>query len=181
MTQVANFVGYQLVWFAAVCGASRGWSWPAVLAMAVFAGWQLSVSGQRTVDVRLAGAAVVAGVALDGILSASGIVHYAASAAALPPGGAPLWILALWLSFALTLNHSLRWLIGQPVLGLALGAAGGPLAYAAAARLGAVTFASPAWHGLASLAAGWAIAVALLCTLARVWRDRTWVAGTVSS
>jgi hypothetical protein len=118
---------------------------------------------------------------LDGVLSASGVLHYATGSAALPPGGAPRWIIALWISFALTFNHSLRWLIGRPLVCLALGAGGGPLAYAAAARLGAVTFATPAWHGYLWLAFGWAAAVALLGSLAALWRGRTWVAGTVSS
>lgn len=181
MTRWANFAGYQLVWFAAVCGASRGWTWPALLALALFAAWQLAVSAERTADVRLVGAAVLLGVVLDGGLSASGVLHYAAGTAALPPGGAPLWILALWVAFALTFNHSLRWLAGKPLLCLALGAAGGPLAYLAAARLGAVSFAAPTWHGLVWLAGGWAIACALLGSLASVWRGQGWLARPLSS
>jgi hypothetical protein len=180
MSRWANFAGYQLVWFAAVCGASRGLTWPALLVMALFGAWQLSVSPSRTADLRLVAAALAMGVVLDGVFSASGVLHYAARAVALPPGGAPLWILALWAAFALTFNHSLRWLTGRPLLCLTLGAAGGPLAYLGAGRLGAVSFAAPAWQGLLGLAAGWAVACALLGNLARAWRGPAWAAGPVS-
>ncbi len=176
-----NFAGYQLVWFAAVYGASRGATWPALLAAAIFAAWQLAVSESRAADLRLVGAALPMGVLLDGVLSASGVVHYAAHSAALPAGGAPLWILALWVAFALTFNHSLSWLTAHPLLCLALGAAGGPLAYLGAGGLGAVSFAAPAWRGLLGAAAGWAVACLLLATLARAWRGRAYATGTLSS
>jgi hypothetical protein len=181
MSRWANFAGYQLVWFAAVCGASRGLTWPALLVMALFAAWQLSVSPSRTADLRLVAAALLMGAVLDGAFSASGVLHYAARSAALPPGGSPLWILALWAAFALTFNHSLSWLTGRPLLGLVVGAAGGPLAYLGAARLGAVSFAAPAWHGLLGLADGWAVACALLGSLARAWQGPARAAGPVSS
>lgn len=38
-----SLIGYQLVWFAAVIGASRGLAWPGVLGMLVFATSQLAV------------------------------------------------------------------------------------------------------------------------------------------
>jgi hypothetical protein len=118
---------------------------------------------------------------LDGTLRAFAVVHYAAASPALPAGGAPLWILALWVAFALTFNHSLQWLAGRRLLCAALGAAGGPLAYAAAARLGAVTLMTPTWHAVAWLAAGWGIVCVLLGSLARLWRGPEWVAGSVPS
>jgi len=181
VTQWANLVGYQVVWFAAVCGAGRGWTWPALVTMALFAAWQLAVSSQRAADVRLVSIAILLGVVLDGALNAGGVLRYAASAATLPPGGAPLWIIALWVAFALTFNHSLRWLAGKPLLCLALGAIGGPLAYMAAARLGAASFAVPAWHGLLWLALGWALACALLGNLAGIWRGHEGRARSVAS
>ncbi len=182
MDRWTNFAGYQLVWFAAVLGASRALTWPALLVMGIFAAWQVGVSQQRASDLRLCAIALLAGVVLDGALSACGVVHYAAASPGLPAGGAPLWILALWIAFALTFNHSLQWLVGRTLLCAALGAVGGPLAYAAAARLGAVTFVTPAWHAVAWLAAGWAVVCVLLGSLAQLWRGRgEWAAGSVPS
>jgi hypothetical protein len=53
-------------------------------------------------------------------------------------------MLSLWLAFATTLNHSLRWLTCRPVAAALAGALGGPLAYLAGAKLGALTLATPA-------------------------------------
>jgi hypothetical protein len=45
---------------------------------------------------------------------------------------------------------------------MAFGAMGGPFAYLAAARMGAVAFAMPPWPALAMLAVAWAVAMPLL-------------------
>jgi uncharacterized protein DUF2878 len=163
MSLLGNLLGYQAVWFLAVYGAGAGRVWPTLLAATLFAAWQLAVSTERSSDLRLIGIALVLGTLIDGVLARSGLLSYASAAPALPPGGAPLWILALWAAFALTLNHSLRWLRGRPIPAVLVGAIGGPLAYLAAARLShAVSFAAPAWQPLTALALGWAVALALL-------------------
>jgi hypothetical protein len=170
MSALANFLGYQAVWFIAVLGAARDTSWPALAAIAAFAAWQLGVSRTRGADLKLMGVALVSGVLLDGALASSGLLRYAAPAPALPAGGAPLWILALWVAFALTLNHSLAWLRRRLGAAALLGAIGGPLAYAAAARLdGAVVFGAPRGFAAAALAAGWALALCVLMRSAVAW------------
>lgn len=166
-----NAIGYQLLWFCAVIGAGRGLWWPALAAAAAFIGWQLAASPQRAVDLRLIAAALVCGVLLDGGLAASGLARYAAPwPAAELAEFAPLWILAIWASFAMTLTHSLRLLQSHLGAALALGAIGGPLAYWGAARgWQALTFAAPTWAGLLYLAVAWALAMPLLAWLARRW------------
>ena len=163
-----NFAGYQLVWLAAVLGAGRGTSWPALAGLAAFATLQLARSRTRPADLKLLVLGLALGVLLDGAFAYAALVRYAAPSPALPAGGAPLWILALWGAFALTLNHSLAWLRGRAALAAALGAAGGPLAYAAAARLaGAVQFGG--LLATAGLATGWAGALWLLTSRAHAW------------
>lgn len=165
-----NFLGYQAVWFAAVIGAGNGLWWPGVAAGAAFVAWQLAASAHRGADLRLIGIALACGCVIDGGLGATGLARYGAFAPALPPGGAPLWILALWASFSLTLNSSLGYLRGHPVAALVLGAVGGPLAYSGAARgWQALAFEAPTWRALAWLACGWALAMPLLAGLARRW------------
>lgn len=51
----------------------------------------------------------------------------------------PLWLVAIWLLFASTLNHSLKWLQQRWWLAALLGAISGPLSYLAGERLGALT------------------------------------------
>jgi hypothetical protein len=162
----ANFLGYQAVWFAAVIGASNGVWWPGVAAALVFVSWQLAVSNQRNAELKLLAMALLCGCLIDGTLAESGLARYAAPA----PVGAPLWILALWASFSLTLNSSLAYLRAHALAACMLGAIGGPLAYAGAARgWQALSFAAPTWRALAWLACAWALAMPLLATLARRW------------
>ncbi|MGH8257569.1 MAG: DUF2878 domain-containing protein [Steroidobacteraceae bacterium] len=173
----ATFFGYELVWFAAVIGAGHGHFWPGLCAAMLFTMWQISTSHQRALDLRLTGAALALGAVLDGGAAAGGCIHYAAAAPALPPGGAPLWILALWVAFAPTMTRTMAWLKGRPWLGMSLGAVGAPLAYASAAHWHALTFEPPKWHAILWLAGGWAAAVPLLAYLSvrrsRAPRDRT--------
>jgi hypothetical protein len=48
----------------------------------------------------------------------------------------------LWVSFALTINHSLSWLKNKVVLQVFFGGIGGPLAYLAGQKLGAIELTS---------------------------------------
>lgn len=170
----ANALGYQAVWFSAVIGAGRGLAWPGVAAAVVFALAHAALCpqppGGRAADLRLMALALGCGLALDGGLALSGLARYAADATALPAGGAPLWILAIWVSFALTLRHSMAFLLGRPAMALVLGALGGPLAYLGAERgWQAVALAEPRWPAIAVLALGWAVVVPLLTTRALRW------------
>jgi hypothetical protein len=154
------------VWFAAVIGASHGLAWPGVVGMLVYAGAQLLAARQFRVDLILVTTALVFGFLLDGSLVRTGLASYAASWSNLAI--APAWILALWMTFALTFSQSLRYLQTRLWLAAVLGLIGGPLAYLGAARgWHVVSFAAPAWHGLLVLAAGWALATPALAWLAR--------------
>lgn len=163
MRNARNLVGYQLVWFAAVLGAARGWAWPGVVAVLLFGSVQLLASTRRGDDARLALLAVAVGFVLDGGLSILDLARYAATS----PPWPPVWLLAIWAAFGLTLNHSFA--LAQRHLGITMlvAAAGGPLAYAAAARLGAIAFPQPAWRSLVVLALAWGVVLPLLARVAR--------------
>lgn len=169
MKSWGNLLGYEIVWFAAVIGAGQGSALPGCLGAAAFMALQICFSRQRAADLRLVGVALLCGLIVDGGLSGLGWAHYAAADLAVPPG-VPLWILALWVAFAMTLNHSMAWLGGRPGWSFALGAAGGPLAYWGASRSWqAVVFEPPAARAAIWLAVGWGIALPLLAGLAARW------------
>lgn len=174
MTFWGNLIGYQIVWFSAVIGAGRGLWWPGVIAAAIFILLHLALARQtsteRAADFKLLAIAILIGALLDGGIALSGLAGYAANDPTLPSGGAPLWILSMWASFALTLRHSMTFLMGRPIVALAFGAIGGPLAYLGAARgWQVIAFAEPRWMALLALAIGWGIAIPLLTMLARRW------------
>ena len=165
-----NLIGYQLVWFIAVIGASHGHYWPALSCGVLFVVWQISTSPHSGIERRLLLVALVIGSVVDGGLALSGLASYATPAPAFPVGGAPLWILVLWASFAMTLNQTLVFLRERPALAAVFGAIGAPLAYLSAARgWHVVQFAPPEWRGLAWLAIGWAIGLPVLTKLAKHW------------
>ncbi|MDR0181943.1 DUF2878 domain-containing protein [Lysobacter sp. UC] len=161
MRSLANFVGFQLAWWACVLGAIHDAAWLGVLAGIAFVALQWLASPQRRVDARLVACAVLLGLLLDGSLAQLGWIDYRGGTAHLP---APAWIVALWAAFAMTITHSLGWL--RPGMALLLGAIGGPLAYLGAERMGAVELTSGVQATIA-LAIGWALATCALVLVAR--------------
>jgi hypothetical protein len=163
-----SLAGYQLVWFAAVIGASHGLVWPGVFGMLLYTACQLLLSRRPGADVALMATAIFMGFMLDGVLARTGWAAYAAPWPS--PGLAPAWILALWATFALTFTQSLVYLQTRLRIAALLGLVGGPLAYLSASRgWQAVTLAEPRWHALLWLAIGWALATPALAWLARRW------------
>ena len=160
----ANPIGYQAAWFIAVGFAARGLAWPGMLACLGFAAVAYWFSPLKRSDLRLVGTALLCGLLLDGALAATGWLRYAAPLPALP---GPAWIATLWVAFAMTLQHSLQWLMVRPLSAVLFGAIGGPLAYWGASRgFDAVVFTMPV-HATVLLSAGWGIAMSLLVFVAR--------------
>lgn len=163
-----NLIGYQAVWFCAVIGAGRGLAWTGVLAAVAFVAWQLSLSQNRAVEIKLLALALVLGSLVDGWLAARGWAMYAAPWPT--TAFAPAWILALWAAFSQTVTQSLALLMRHAWLALAFGAVGGPLAYLGASRgFDAVALVPPDSRALAWLAVGWGFAMPVLAVAARRW------------
>lgn len=159
-----NAVLYQATWIAAIGGAAGGLWWLGPVCVVLFAAWQLSGTSRRQADALLLLYAVLIGFAVDSAFAASGLIRYGA---AVPwPQVAPVWIVALWASFALTLNHSLGYLKAHLRVAALLGAIGAPLAYAAAARVGALVLAAPESTALLVLSGAWALLTPALSVLA---------------
>jgi len=140
MFNLWNFVAYQLAWFAVLISAAQGMAWAGAAAALLVAGVHIALR-RDPLELQLIGVAVGIGLLVDSTLALTGQVRFAS---AWPPGFAPYWMLCLWIVFATTLNHSLRWLMNRPVAAALAGAVGGPLAYLAGAKIGALTIATPA-------------------------------------
>ena len=159
-----NLLGYQAAWFVAVGFAARGLAWPGMLACLGFAAVSWWYSPLRRSDARLVAAALACGLLLDGVLAATGWLRYAAPLPALP---GPAWIATLWVAFAMTLQHSLQWVLARPAIAIVFGVLGGPLAYWGASRgFDAVAFTMPVQATL-TLALGWGIAMGVFTFIAR--------------
>lgn len=156
---LVNLMAFQAGWWAVVLTASRGQpEWGLVVVSALVTGHLRWVRPYRS-EAILLGLAMLAGLAFDSLLQASGWVAFDGEGMAV--WMAPMWMAALWANFATTLNVSLRPLQGRTWLAAGLGGVGGPAAYWGGAELGAMTFLN-APVALAVLAAAWALLTPML-------------------
>jgi hypothetical protein len=168
---LANFAGFQSVWFLSLFGAGTQRSWLGAVALAAFTLWHFSAAANPRADLVLVAVACAVGLVVD---TAFIQAHLLAYAEPLPFAAvAPYWILGMWINFALTLNGSMRWLHGRYLLAAGLGAIGGPLAYMAGVGLGAAELLASGTVVYGSLAVAWAIVVPLL-VLATERVNRRW-------
>ena len=70
----------------------------------------------------------------------------------------------MWMLFGTTINLSMRWMRGRPLLASLFGFAGGPLAYIAGHKIGGIQFVDQT-AAIAMLAVGWAVIMPLLMRL----------------
>jgi hypothetical protein len=137
---IVNFLLFQLGWFASVLGAARESPWLGVGVVVVVVVVHLALRATPR-ELALIATSAGMGLAMDSFLVNAGLVHYRSPT---PVAWlAPVWIVAMWANFAITLRHSLAWLERRCVLAAILGAVFGPLAYWGASRLGAAEMARP--------------------------------------
>ena len=160
----ANALGYQAVWFACVAGAAQGRVWPGVAASLVFTAATLLLGGRWRADARMIAIAVPLGLGMDSLFAMAGWLAY--HPAGPLPFAAPAWIAAIWLAFAMTLNHSLAFLRRHRGAAAGLAAAAAPAAYWGASRgFGVLDFAAPALAVTLAVGAAWALLLPAILAL----------------
>lgn len=132
-SKILNALGYQSVWFLTLLGASKGYFWLGFCFSVLFASIMLGFGGKAKADIRIVMIGLVLGIAIDSLFAASGWIEYAMPWSFVSM--APLWIIALWLSFSFTLNHSMSFLRDNTLVATLFGLLGGPLAYWCADRV----------------------------------------------
>ena len=134
--QWANFAAFQLAWLVAVWGASAGLWWLGPVAVAawvsVYSIWQKCARAEALLWL---GAGLL-GAMTDSLLVWSGAMAFPESAG--PAFPTTPWMVALWINFAAAFRHCMGWLCGRFVLATVFGAIGGPLAYLAGSKFGAL-------------------------------------------
>lgn len=174
-TLAVNYAAYQAGWLAAVGGAAVGHG----AAGAALAGgltlMHLALARPRAPDAWLVAAALAVGLGVESWQMSAGTYRLLGGE---PPAGLPpLWLLALWAQFATTFRFSLQRVMARPWAAALLGAVGGPLAFLAGERLGAVVLWAPVAGGLVRLVVGWGAALCVLSVATRAVTRRWPVAG----
>ncbi|MCF1182567.1 DUF2878 domain-containing protein [Marichromatium gracile] len=177
-----NLAAFQAGWFACVLGGAHQLPWLGVGVVALVAALHLTTTPNRGSEARLLVLIAVMGALWDGLLARFGFLIYPSGM--LLPWLAPVWIIAIWVAFATTLNVSLAWLQGRWYLAFTIGALGAPLAYYAGAKLGGVHFPDPV-VALAVLGGGWSFlmpaSLAIAARFARTAAERDTPAGPINS
>ena len=164
-TQLVNYGLYQIGWFACVLGGAWHRPWTGFLIAAILLGAHLTLSLERFLEARLVVFTTAVGALVEMGQIAAGTYRFTSGTVfdALPPP----WLLAMWAQLATTFRFSLRTVITRPGRAALFGAAGGPIAFLAGERLGAVTLLPPLTRGLLCLSISWAIALVVCSVVVR--------------
>lgn len=163
-TTLVNFILFQLGWLVCVLSAARGLPMLGVVLACLIVAFHVWRAALPMSEIKLIAIALLIGAIWDSVLVWQGLLIY--QSGMLVPFLAPYWIIVMWALFATTLNVSLRWLKGRLFVAVLFGGIGGPLAYYAGQRLGAVEF-SETFYALTALLIGWALFTPLLMMLSQ--------------
>lgn len=144
---IINFALFQTIWFAGVLWANNSlWiTLPCLIAL------YFNVK-MDTRDLKLLSICAVLGFIIDGSLIQFGLFILPSTTLWLP-----LWLWLIWLAFALTLRHSLSYIIKHAKLAFVAGAIFGPVAYNGGQALGAIEFGKSSWVVNFILALTWGL------------------------
>mgnify|MGYP000978026913 CR=1 FL=1 len=160
--KLVNFSLFQLGWFVCILGASWNQLYVALGLSSLILLVHLHITNYKNNDLKLLVFSGFIGFLFDGALQYNGMILYNNPGWNFPL--TPLWIVMLWLLFSVTLNHSLAWLRQKIYISILFGALGGPLAYIAGEKLGAITLLSS--NSIIILSIGWAFITPVLLIIA---------------
>lgn len=165
LVKLFNYFSYYVGWLACVYSAAHGISWAGVGVVAVLVLVHFVLTHTLREEITMIVVIGILGTLVDSFQAASGLLTYEGRYATVPWLG-PIWITAIWVLFASTINWSFEWLKGRTRLTVALGAIGGPLSYVAGERIGAVHFQHNFITTMLVLAVIWSLVVPLFFGIA---------------
>ncbi|MBT8100692.1 MAG: DUF2878 domain-containing protein [Gammaproteobacteria bacterium] len=162
MFLLLNVLAFKAAWAASVVGGAQQMPWLGPLAVLVAIMLHLFRAERPLQEMLLVISAGLIGTIFDSQLLTAGWVSY--TAGLYSDFVAPYWITTMWMLFATTLNVSMRWLRGREAVAALLGLIGGPLAYIAGQKIGAIVLIEQT-TALIALGVGWAVMMPLLVRL----------------
>lgn len=127
---IVNLISFNLVWFGLVY-----WGNAFIPVAAAFFCWHLYYTRNNDfIEIRLIFIVATIGVFIDSALHYLGVFIFTEN------NHLPFWLITLWLCFATTLSHSLRFLDHSKIFQGLIGAIVAPLSYMAGQQFDAVKF-----------------------------------------
>lgn len=164
-TSLHNYLLYQAGWFACVLGAAFHRPWAGFLLAATLVTIHFRWSNHPRRDAHRVMLALGVGAAVEALQIWAGTYRF--TSGAIVDGLPPPWLLLMWAQMATTFDFSLRPIVMRPASAALFGAIGGPLAFLAGERLGAVILHRPLSSGLLLLASSWTVAMLIFCIVER--------------
>jgi len=166
LNKAANFLVFQITWWASVLGAASSIQWlgPAVAVVAL--SLHVFLVPDRVAALRLIALVGFLGYITDSALGLVGVFEFREGFLDVR-WLAPLWLLGLWLVLATTLRSSLEWLSDHSRLAAMSGGVAGPLSYYAGDRLGALRIGEPLAQKLIILTLVWSLLLPMLFACSR--------------
>ncbi|MEM7081449.1 MAG: DUF2878 domain-containing protein [Pseudomonadota bacterium] len=159
---VTNLTLFKISWLACVIGAAAGMPWIGVLAILAASIVHIASAEIKSRTVALLASAALIGLVWESFMIVGGWLEYVDHTGPI----APYWIIAMWVLFATTLNVGFRWLKDHLLVAALVGGIGGPMAFAAGAKAGAVQFENPT-TALVIVGIGWALMMPLMVYISR--------------
>lgn len=162
MNLLINFTAFKLGWLSSVVGGAQQIPWLGPMVVFIAVAIHLARAERPSSEFMLIVSCGLIGAVFDSALVAAGWVTFPSGMVS--EATAPYWIVTMWMLFGTTINLSMRWMRGRPLLAAAFGFIGGPLAYMAGHKIGGIEFVDQT-AALAMLAIGWAVIMPLLMHL----------------
>lgn len=165
---IRNLVLFKLGWVACILFAAAGRPELSLLSVAGVVVIHLASVAVPLKEAFFLLCAGLMGLLWESLMLNTGLLQYVGEG----PGSwlAPIWIVAMWLLFATTINHGLSWVKRHWVLAAFFGLLGGPMAFYGGSAMGAVQFTDTPL-ALATIGAGWAFLLPALCLLSDTLTD----------
>ena len=163
---IYNILGFKVCWWACVLGAvsNQKYLGPALVLMYLFIHLYIMSADLRKAEIYLLLFAAILGTFVDSVLLNFNLLSYAGSYNNISYI-APLWITAMWVGVAATLNQAFKKIITKYYIQVVLGLIFGPLAYITGSGLDAIVFNSNYNQNLILIiiSIAWGISFPLLC------------------
>ena len=134
---IINFLVFQINWVIAVFGAAKGYPWLGPIFIFVWVTIHLYINKLFIwVELPIFFISGLIGYLVDSLLLLNNFIEFPTHAQLGPLS--PLWMVALWVSFSTTFRHSMNWLKQKYIFAVFFAFIGGPLAYFAGQKIGAI-------------------------------------------
>jgi len=159
-----NILAFNAGWFACTLGGAHDADWVAFAVVATVVMVHLIWQRRAASEVVLLAGVGVLGTIIDSIQMHIGVFMFPGRTESLL---VPMWFSAFWVNFATLLNVSLRWMQTRCWAAIVFGLLGGPAAYYAGAKLGAIELHDNTLLALLAIGLEWAVVTPLLLLAAR--------------